>query len=110
VIVGPPPPPEKTLIQCAAVLLRGTVVTFGGPDPPGLPLGPATDETIHGIRTSVSEGGGGTEGTSTIWQELVAFPSRAAWLDIRAPGPTERSALAPAQDVLATVHIASETP
>jgi hypothetical protein len=32
VIVGASPPPQKTLIQCAAVLLRGTVVTLGGPD------------------------------------------------------------------------------
>jgi hypothetical protein len=110
VIVGASPPPQKTLIQCAAVLLRGTVVTLGGPDPPGPTLGPATDETVHGIRTSVSEGRGGTQGTSTIWQEWVRFPSHAAWLEMKALGPTERSALAPAQHVLATVHIATETP
>jgi len=108
VIVGPPPPPEKTAIQCPYVPLQGTVVIFGGPDSPPTPLGPESQETIHGIRVLVSEGRAGNQGTSTIWQESVQFPNQSAWLNMRALGAIEQTALVQAQNVLETVHIASE--
>lgn len=108
VIFGPPPPQEKTVIQCPYVFLHGTVVTFGGPDSPAAPLGPESQEAIDGITVLVSQGRAGNQGTSTIWQETVQFPSRTAWLVMKALGANEQTALARARDVLETVHIASE--
>jgi hypothetical protein len=108
VIFGPPPPPEKADIQCPYVFLQGTVVIFGGPDSPAAPLGPESQETIDGITVLVSQGRAGNQGTSTIWQESVQFPSRNAWLVMKALGANEQTGLARARDVLETVHIASE--
>jgi hypothetical protein len=105
VMVGAAPSALEDSVICAMSFMTGTVVTFGGPDPPPGAGGPQHRETIHGARALVSESRAGTQGTSVLWQEAVRFPHRRAWLDMEAPGATAVAALAAAQAVAATVHV-----
>lgn len=103
VLVGPPPDQRRLNIDCPAIVSFRTVMTFGGPDPQ-MPVGVETEKKFHGITALVSTDRAGSYATSSIWQLVVRFPGRTAWVGGVAVGNTAQSALKEAERVVASVH------